>query len=167
MESTWHDAARRVGSSIPGASPRPAASNAGAAPLVPRPGFIGFSAYLLLPQYRPRNVVIVVWLLRLFYRFLCIFFEFCRSCFFIILHCCSAVSKGLNTPVCLCTVLMLWCGLCRNSLLSCIIILLLVEGRRSRSPCFICRVLMYSLHILSNKISIFISKKKKKKKTNP
>ena len=47
-KNTWNprgmmrlDTAGRAGSSIPGASPRPTASDAGAAPLVPRPCFIG------------------------------------------------------------------------------------------------------------------------------
>ena len=35
----WHDVAGRAGSGVPCASPRPAALNAGTAPLVPRPCF--------------------------------------------------------------------------------------------------------------------------------
>ena len=47
-KNTWNprgtmrlDTAGREGSSVPGASPRPATSDAGVAPLVPRPCFIG------------------------------------------------------------------------------------------------------------------------------
>ena len=40
--STWPDAAGRAGSGVPCASPRPAASDAGAAPPVPRPCFPGY-----------------------------------------------------------------------------------------------------------------------------
>ena len=45
MESTWRDAAECVGSGVPYASLRPAASNAGAAPLVPCPCFIAFNLF--------------------------------------------------------------------------------------------------------------------------
>ena len=45
--STWPDAAGRAGSGVPCASPRPASSDAGAAPPVPRPCFPGFSLHLI------------------------------------------------------------------------------------------------------------------------
>ena len=44
--STWHDAAGRAGSGVPCASPCPAASDAGAAPLVPHLGFPGWMLVL-------------------------------------------------------------------------------------------------------------------------
>ena len=43
---TWLDTAGRAGSDVPCASPRPAASDAGAAPPVPRPCFPGFSHFM-------------------------------------------------------------------------------------------------------------------------
>ena len=44
MKATWHDAAGRAGSGVPRVLPRPTASDAGAAPLVPRPCFTGYQS---------------------------------------------------------------------------------------------------------------------------
>ena len=58
-KAMWHDAARRAGSSVPHASPRPATSNAGAAPEVLRPCFTGCntpsSCNLVTSLYPPRS----------------------------------------------------------------------------------------------------------------
>ena len=45
-KTTWHDVAGCAGSGVPCASPRPAASDAGAAPLVPHPCFPGWMLVL-------------------------------------------------------------------------------------------------------------------------
>ena len=57
VESTWHDADGRAGSGVPCASPRPTASDAGAAPLVPHPFFIAlnYSIYWVVPVYIVHN----------------------------------------------------------------------------------------------------------------
>ena len=48
MKATWHHVAGRMGSSVPRVSPRSAASDAGAAPLVPRLCFTVDNQLLLL-----------------------------------------------------------------------------------------------------------------------
>ena len=48
-KDTWHDAAGRAGSGFPRASPCPTASDAGAAPLVPRPCFTASPSPIHIP----------------------------------------------------------------------------------------------------------------------